>query len=877
MQQYLEIHSQAKDAILFFRLGDFYEMFFDDAILASRELEITLTGRDCGLEERAPMCGVPYHSADNYIAKLVEKGYKVAICEQVEEPSEAKGIVKREITRIISPGTIIDSTALEDKKNNYLLCIYNELNSYGLAFTDVSTGEFKTSQIVGENSTNILMDEIGKINPSEILVNNTLYKAEEIKNFIEKKFQIQLSPFPNKYFNYNDAKDKIKDHFNVYSLTALDLEEHILGIRAAGALMGYLEETQKTALPHINEISRYDVEEYMILDLSTRSNLELTETIRGKEKKGSLLWILDQTITAMGGRQLRQWVEQPLVDKNLIQKRLDSVEEIYSNIILRKDIEQLLKNVYDIQRLISRLSYGSANSRDLLALKQSIGILPSLKKILLQCKSSFLVEIYNNLDLLEDIHKLIQDSIHEEPPISLKEGGIIKDGFSEEVDQYRIATKSGQEWIVKLEMEEKKKTGIRSLKVGFNKVFGYYLDVTKSNIHLVPDDYIRKQTLANSERYFTPELKDIEAKILGAQEKVVQLEYQLFQDIKNQVLAQINRIQAVAKNIAFLDSLWSLASIAYDNHYVKPVILNNDEIIIESGRHPVVEKMMKYNEFVPNNCSLDCKDQRTIIITGPNMSGKSTYMRQIALIVLMAQIGSFVPAKDAQIGIVDRIFTRVGASDDLASGQSTFMVEMSEVSNILKNATSNSLVILDEVGRGTSTFDGLSIAWAVIEYINDLNIIGCKTMFATHYHELTVLEQQLQGIKNYSIAVKEGKDNIIFLREIIPGSADQSYGIEVAKLAGLPAEVIERSNDILYALENKEDSLKHQTAICSEDMMVKTKKDQSLNNTNLTLLNYRKEEVLEEVRTLALDQITPLELMNIVSHLQKKLKDSGVF
>ncbi len=873
MEQYLEIHEQVKDAILFFRLGDFYEMFFDDAILASKELEITLTGRDCGLEERAPMCGVPYHAAETYIAKLIEKGHKVAICEQVEDPSEAKGIVRREIIRIISPGTVIDGEMLDDNKNNYLLCIYYEDEQFGLGVTDISTGEFMVSEIKRSYSRDILMDEIGKLNPSEIIANSNLYKEHELRDSIEKKFNIKINPYPNKYFNYKKSEDKIKKHFHVYSLTAIDLDYYPMAVRAAGALMECLEETQKNALSHINQINRYNIKEYMLLDLSTRKNLELTETIRGKEKKGSLLWVLDKTLTSMGARLLRQWVEQPLLNKEQIQKRLDSVEEIYHDIALRKDLEDLLKKVYDIQRLITRISYGNANGRDLLSLKQSIGILPRLKELLFKCSSPLLKQIYDELDTLEDIYSLIDHSIIEDPPLTIKEGNIIKDGFNKEVDVYRNASRSGKEWISRIEQKEKEKTGIKSLKVGFNKVFGYYIEVTKSNIHLVPDYFIRKQTLANSERYFTSELKEIEDKILGAEDKIIQLEYKIFQDVREHILSQIIRIQSAAKNIALLDVIWSLATIAYENHYVKPEITDSDEIDIKEGRHPVVESMMNYNEFIPNDCKIDCQDNRIMLITGPNMAGKSTYMRQIALITLMSQIGSFVPAKRAKIGIVDRIFTRVGASDDLASGQSTFMVEMSEVSNILKNASKNSLVILDEIGRGTSTFDGLSIAWAVIEYINDMKYIGCKTLFATHYHELTVLEEQLHGVKNYSIAVKEDNDSIVFLREIIPRKADQSYGIEVARLAGLPDKVIKRSKEILNKLENNDNNKSSHKKYLEAAITKEENTQNHVDHNDLTLFNYVYEEIIEKIKSLELDQMTPIEVMNYIYNLQNKLKN----
>ncbi len=869
MQQYLEIHSQVEDAILFFRLGDFYEMFFDDAILASKELEITLTGRDCGLEERAPMCGVPYHSAQNYIAKLIEKGYKVAICEQVEDPSEAKGIVRREITRIISPGTITDEQMLIENKNNYLLCIYLEENNYGLAITDVSTGEFMVSQIKNTDSKDTLINEIGKFNPAEIISNNNLYKDKEIRELIENKFNTLISPYPKKYFNYTNAENKIKSHFHVYSLNAIDLDNYPYAIRSAGALLEYLEETQKNALSHINHIVRYDVNEYMLLDITTRRNLELTETIRGKDKKGSLLWVLDKTLTSMGGRLIRQWIERPLLKKGEIKDRLDSVEEILNNIGLQNDINNLLKGVYDIQRIITRISYGNANARDLLSLKQSIQILPDLKNLLKQCKGPLLFKIYRELDTLRDVYSIIDRGINDEPPITIREGNIIKDGFNQKVDEYRLASKQGKDWIARLQLKEREKTGIKNLKVGFNKIFGYYLDVTKSNIHLVPDYFIRKQTLVNSERYFTPELKELESKILEAQDKLTNLEYQIFQDIRDGILSEINRIQAVAKNIAILDVLWSFAFISFQNHYVKPEINQGKNIYIDNGRHPVVEKMMSYNEFVSNNTKLDSNDNRIMIITGPNMSGKSTYMRQVALIVLLAQIGCFVPADGASIGIVDRIFTRVGASDDLSSGQSTFMVEMSELSNILKNASGESLVILDEIGRGTSTFDGLSIAWAVIEYIGDMKHIGCKTLFATHYHELTVLEEHLKGVRNYSIKVKEFEDNIIFLREISPGSADQSYGIEVAKLAGLPDKVIIRSREILEILENQESSMINNDQIL--ETALTTDKISMDQGNDLTLLNYKNMEIIEDIKSLSLESMTPIELMNHILKLQEKL------
>lgn len=861
MQQYLQIKQEHSDCILFFRLGDFYEMFFEDAKLASRELEITLTGRDCGLEERAPMCGVPYHSASSYIAKLINKGYKVAICEQVEDPSQAKGIVKREVVRIITPGTIIDQSMLEEKANNYVLSVYKGDEGYGIAFADISTGELSTTCIYNDNFARVL-DELAKINPKEILVNGNLFMETKLVQQIENKLGVHVAEHRDWSFSRRNADEKIKKHFNVSSLEGLGLGERPLCVCAVGALIDYLEETQKVTLSHIDRIDLYSTEDYMMLDSSTRRNLELIETMRTKEKKGSLLWLMDKTQTAMGGRMLRKWLEQPLIDHEEINMRLDGVEELKNNIVLMERIKEYTGSVYDIERLMGRIVYGNANARDMLSLKQSVEVLPRIKEILKGCKSAILAQIRDNMDLLEDICDLIEVSVHPDPPLGLKEGGIIKDGYNEEIDRLRRASREGKGWIASLERKEKERTGIKSLKVGFNKVFGYYIEVTKANLDQVPEDYIRKQTLANAERYITPELKDMENTILGAQEKIIELEYQVFTGIRNKVAGEVERIKRSSYYIALLDTLYSLARVASENGYVRPKVNRGESIEIKDGKHPVVEKMLGYSRFVPNDTFLNCDDNRLCIITGPNMAGKSTYMRQVALIVLMAQIGSFVPASYCKVGVVDRIFTRVGASDDLTSGQSTFMVEMSEVANILNNATRRSLLILDEIGRGTSTFDGLSIAWAVIEYVANKNNIGARTLFATHYHQLTELEGKLEGVKNYCIAVKEKGDNIIFLRKVIRGGADQSYGIQVAGLAGLPKAVIERAKEILAKLE--ETDIAKNGKRSDEGAVAKNKPEQ------VDLFNYRYIQLLEEILGIDVNTMTPLQALNILSFFKEK-------
>ena len=867
MQQYLQIKEQYKDALLFFRLGDFYEMFFEDAQIASRELEIALTGRDCGLEERAPMCGVPYHAAEGYIAKLIEKGYKVAICEQLEDPSKAKGIVKRDVVRIITPGTILESSMLDEKSNNYIASIFKEGQNYGLAYADISTGEFYISQMTSQSGEKKLIDELSGIVPSELIINEEAQDAQNLLDEIRNRFNTFITLYHEWAYNAKTAYQKLITHFNVHSLEGYGCQTMEYGICAGGALLQYLSETQKKALQHIAAIKSYIPESYMVLDIATRRNLELVETMRGKEKKGSLLWLLDKTNTAMGGRLLKKWIQQPLINVEAINKRLNGVEELFNNPLLMDELQELLKKVYDLERLMGRISFGTANARDLLSLKQSISVLPSIKKLLGSCKSEILQEFYNELDLLEDIYDLIEKSINENPPLTIKEGSIIKDGYDIQLDKYRQAMYKGKEWIADLERRERERTGIKNLKIGFNKVFGYYIDVTKSNYELVPDDYIRKQTLANSERYITPELKEVEDLILGAEEKSIQMEYDIFVSIRDNVAREVNRIQNTAHIISELDALWSLAKVAVDNGYVRPEVSEDGVIDIVDGRHPVVEKTIPNNLFVPNNTYLDKTENRLLIITGPNMAGKSTYMRQVALIVLMAQIGSFVPASKAHIGIVDRIFTRVGASDDLAAGQSTFMVEMSEVANILNNATSKSLLILDEIGRGTSTYDGLSIAWAVVEYICNNEKLKCKTLFATHYHELTELEGKIEGVKNYSIAVKEQGNDIIFLRKIVRGGTQKSLGIQVARLAGVPNEVIKRADEILSKLE---ESNINKTSV-NKNMSQKRNKTISSEGAQLSLFDHPS-EIEKELKNMDILNMTPMEAMNALYKLVEKAK-----
>ena len=861
MRHYLETKEQYKDCILFYRLGDFYEMFFDDAITTSRELELTLTGKDCGQEERAPMCGIPFHAAEVYISRLIEKGYKVAICEQVEDPKEAKGIVKREVIRVVTPGTVIESNMLDEKKNNYIMSIYKSGLFFGMAVCDISTGDFYSTQIKGTNNFAMLLDEISRYTPAEIVVNEMLFNTTEEINKIKERFECYLSRLNNEIYETN-IENITKNLSIIYEDKELsDIDEKKLAIIASNGLINYLNDTQKIKLEHINKINIYNVEKYMALDLNTRRNLELTEKMRDKSKKGTLLWVLDKTSTSMGGRQLRRWINDPLINVIEINDRLDSVKELKDNLILKGDLIDSLKRVYDIERLIGKISYGNANARDMISLKNSIGKLPEIKEILSKTNSKMLISLYQQLDELKDVFELIDKAIVEEPPITIKEGGIIKLGYDSEIDEYKEATINGKKWIVELEATEKEKTGIKNLKVGYNKVFGYFLEVTKSYLSLVPDYYIRKQTLANAERYITEDLKTLEEKTLGSQDKLIDLEYKVFQDIRTKIAMQIQRIQMSASVVATLDVLCSFATVAIDLNYNMPIVDNSGEINIKDGRHPVIEKMLPSGEFIENDTYLNKESDRLSIITGPNMAGKSTYMRQVALITLMAQIGSFVPASYAKIGVVDKIFTRVGASDDLSMGQSTFMVEMMEVANILKEATNNSLVILDEIGRGTSTYDGLSIAWAVAEYIADKERCGAKTLFATHYHELTDLENRLEGVKNYSVAVKEKGEDVIFLRKIVTGGTDESYGIHVAKLAGVPKDVLKSANEILKGLERKSILINK----------VREKEDKKQVAGQLDMYNYKLADIAHELDKININELTPVDALNILV----KLKESA--
>ncbi len=859
MQHYIATKEQYKDCILFYRLGDFYEMFFDDAITASRELELTLTGKDCGQEERAPMCGIPFHAAEIYISRLIGKGYKVAICEQLEDPKFAKGIVKRDVIRVVTPGTVIESNMLDEKKNNYIMSIYKTGLFFGMAVCDISTGDFFATQITETNNFARLLDEISRYSPAEIVVNDMMFASTEEKEKIRDRFECYISL--EKDLSYENDYENILKEYNVYNegKKLNEIENKNLSIIASNGLITYLNETQKIKLEHINRINLYSVSKYMSLDLNTRRNLELTEKMRDKSKKGTLLWVLDKTSTSMGGRMLRRWINDPLIDVNEINKRLDSVKELKDSQMLKGEIIDSLKRVYDIERLIGKISYGNANGRDLISLKNSLGQLPDLKLVLSKCNSKLLKELYEELDELKDVYKLIDESIVEEPPISVKEGGLIKLGYNDEIDEYKTATTDGKKWIIELEAKEKEATGIKNLKVGYNKVFGYYFEVTKSYLAQVPDRYIRKQTLTGAERYITEELKDLEEKTIGAQEKLIDLEYKVFQEVRANISSQIQRIQKTANVVATLDVIASFATVALDLNYCLPIVDNSGEINIKEGRHPVIEKMLPSGSFVANDTYLNKESDRLSIITGPNMAGKSTYMRQVALITLMAQIGSFVPASYAKIGVVDKIFTRVGASDDLSMGQSTFMVEMMEVANILKDATSNSFVILDEIGRGTSTYDGLSIAWAVAEYIANKEKCGAKTLFATHYHELTELENKLEGVKNYSIAVKEKGEDIIFLRKIIKGGTDESYGIHVAKLAGVPQEVVKSANEILKGLERK-------SILINKE---KTKEDKKQVVGQLDMYNYKLADIAHELDKINVNELTPIDALNILV----KLKD----
>ena len=873
MKHYLEIKEKYKDAIVFYRLGDFYEMFFEDALTASRELEITLTGKDCGQEERAPMCGVPFHAADSYINKLVSKGYKVAICEQVEDPKLAKGIVKREVIRVVTPGTNLNMMGLDESKNNYMMSIVYLGNTFGLSIVDFSTGDYYVTEIE-KGST--LIDEINKFVPSEIICIEFFEMSGVDIDPLCTKLNIAKSFASSHYFDGDQCTTKLKEHFHINSLDGMGVKDYPTGVIAAGALLQYLYETQKSDLPHLTTLTPYTTGRYMIIDSSSRRNLELVETLRDKQKRGSLIWVLDKTKTAMGARRLRNIVEQPLICKDDIVKRQDLIEEMLGNSMHRDEIREYLNPVYDLERLMSKISCKSINPRDLIAFKASLSMLPYIKQDINEFKCDLAKEINDNFDPLRDIFELIDSAIEEECPLTMHDGGMIKAGYSEEVDKLRSAKTEGKDWLAQLEAREKERTGIKALKIKYNKVFGYYIEITNSYKDLVPEEYVRKQTLTNAERFTTQELKELENVILGAEEKLNSLEYELFCEIREAIGREVVRIQTTAKCIADIDVYASLALVASHNNYVRPKLNEKGIIDIKNGRHPVVEKMIPNNMFVANDIYLDNASKRVSIITGPNMAGKSTYMRQAALIVLMAQIGSFVPASQANIGIVDRIFTRVGASDDLASGQSTFMVEMTEVANILRNATSKSLLILDEIGRGTSTFDGLSIAWAVVEYISNTKVLGAKTLFATHYHELTELEGVLNGVNNYCIAVKEQGDDIVFLRKIIKGGADNSYGIQVAKLAGVPDPVIERAKELVRDLNDADISAKARD-IAEYNKKCEEKYTKDLNQLEVKQMSLfdtvKDDDILSELKELDIGNLTPIDALNTLYKLQNKLKN----
>ncbi len=871
MQQYLQTKEEYKDCILFYRLGDFYEMFFDDAITVSKELELTLTGKNCGTAERAPMCGIPYHAVEGYLNKLVANGHKVAICEQVEDPKLAKGLVKREVIRIVTPGTNTDIQALDETKNNYIMCIVYVADKYGVSIADVSTGDYFVTEVDNERK---LIDEMNKFNPTEIVCNESFYMSGLDFDDMRHRLGITISALEAWYFSDDLAENTLKDHFHVKSLEGLGLSDYGCGVIAAGALLKYLYETQKNELDHISAIHPYSTGKYMLIDSSSRRNLELVETLREKQKRGSLLWVLDKTKTAMGARMLRSYVEQPLIDKAEIEKRQDAIEEINEHVITREELREYLNPIYDLERLVTRVTYLSANPRDLIAFKNSIAMLPPIKALLTDFKGAMLTKIESDMDGLEELYDLIERAINDDPPILVREGEIIKDDYNADVDKYRKAKTEGKTWLAELEAKERDKTGIKNLKIKYNKVFGYYLEVTNSYKDLVPEYFTRKQTLANAERYITPELKELEDMILGAEDKLAALEYDLFCDVRNKIAEQVVRIQQTAKAVAKLDVFVSLAVVAEQNNYCRPKMNENGIIDIKGGRHPVVEKMIHNEMFIDNDTYLDNGNNRIAIITGPNMAGKSTYMRQTALIVLMAQIGSFVPATSARIGIVDRIFTRVGASDDLASGQSTFMVEMNEVANILRNATSNSLLVLDEIGRGTSTFDGLSIAWAVVEHISNPRLLGAKTLFATHYHELTELEGKLNNVHNYCIAVKEKGDDIVFLRKIVKGGADKSYGIQVAKLAGVPDSVIERAKEIVEELIANDITAGTRKLVVDNSSRKKKEKLDEVDLAQMSLFDTVKDDdIIDELRNADVGNMTPLEALNKLYELQNKIKN----
>ncbi len=854
MKKYLETKAEYSDCILFYRLGDFYEMFFEDAVTVSRELELVLTGKSCGLPERAPMCGVPYHSATGYISRLIEKGYKVAVCEQVEDPKTAKGLVKREVVKIVTPGTVIESEMLNEKTNNYLSVIVSDSSGTGMVFSDISTGDIYTTFAVDDEA---VINELARYSPKEIIINS------QAKRFLEKiELRVKVTPteLNDEFFTFENSTEILTNQFKK-TLTDLGLKGKSASITAVCAFLRYVEHTQKNNLEYLNVLTSYEPEDYMDMDAATRRNLEITETMRDKAKRGSLLWVLDETKTSMGARLLKSWLDKPLVNPVVIRKRQYSVRELVDNPIMREDLGEVLEGIHDILRITTRISLKSVSPKELVALKFSIRRLPRLFEVLSSATSSLLSDMAKSFDKLEDIEDFLDRSINEEASTLLRDGEVINTGFNEQVDNLRIILREGGDWIKKVEEKEREKTGIKNLKVAFNKVFGYYIEVTKSNLADVPVEYIRKQTLTNCERFITPELKEIEDNVLGAKEKLLNLESQIFSEIISKLQKESSRLKTICLIIATSDVLYSLSSVAYKNHYTMPEIYTDGRIVIKEGRHPVVEKMLKNSMFVPNDTYTNCQSDRMIIITGPNMAGKSTYMRQVAQITLMAQIGSFVPAESAEIGVVDRIFTRVGASDDISAGQSTFMVEMAEVSNILRNATANSLIILDEIGRGTSTYDGLAIAWSVVEFITDKKNIGAKTLFATHYHELTELEEKLDGVKNYNIAVKKNGDDITFLRKIIPGGADRSYGVEVAALAGVPDTVIKRAKKILEGIESK------------EGVKLKYTKKEEEPKAQIDFVDTFSNEIIDELKKLEVDVFTPVEALNKLYELSKKAKN----
>lgn len=873
MQQYMETKKEYSDCILFYRLGDFYEMFYEDALTASKELEITLTGKSCGQDEKAPMCGVPYHAVEGYLNKLVSKGYKVAICEQVEDPKLTKGIVKREVVRIVTPGTNLNVQAMDSSKNNYLMSIAYFEGKSGLSIADVTTGDYYLTEVDDDKK---LLDEINKYHPSEIVCNDAFLVSGLDLHDLKSRLGITVYSLEPHFYDEDRCRKCLLKHFHVTALHGMGIEDFPAGLNAAGALLQYLYDTQKSSLAHFTHLYPYLTSKYMLLDSSTRRNLELTETLREKQKRGSLLWVLDKTKTAMGARTLRQYIEQPLIDKQQIEDRLNAVSALCDAPMLREEIREYLHPIYDLERLLGKVSYKTANPRDLIAFRNSLCMLPHIKTLLNDFDTGLLATLNEQIDDLNDIFQLIDSSITEEPPIAIKEGGIIRDGFDETIDMLRNAKTEGKNWLARLEEDDRTRTGIKNLKIKYNKVFGYYFEVTNSYQSLVPEDYIRKQTLANAERYTNARLKELEDSILNAEDKLFTLEYDMFCRIRDAVADEIERIQRTAKAVAMLDVFASLSVVAERNRFIRPSINEKGIIDIKGGRHPVVEQMIDSDMFIANDTYLDNNKYCVSIITGPNMAGKSTYMRQVALIVLMAQIGSFVPAENANISIVDRIFTRVGASDDLASGQSTFMVEMNEVANILRNATANSLLVLDEIGRGTSTFDGLSIAWAVIEHISNKKLLGAKTLFATHYHELTELEGKMNNVNNYCIAVKEKGDDIVFLRKIVRGGADKSYGIQVAKLAGVPDMVIDRAKEIVQQLCDN-DILEKVQSIVIEQKDTKKKPVIKYDEVDLSQMSLfdtvKDEDIIEELKEIDISNLTPLDALNTLYRLQNKLKN----